>query len=191
MQLGREKVSRSLAIGLMLVTTQAFAVECGPIMRAVTIHQMEETIREADARMTQHGEALRSESTRLLAAATSDVQLQQIDKLLIEIDLINNATVSSERVQHLLSTGWQLALIRDKMVDARDKAMLSGHLSIQLAGTRPLAEKTSQYISSLLTRLTRPGVAVDLSKLRDSVELVVKNLAKCTPPSQGSNAKPG
>ena len=112
-----------------------------------------------------------------------------IEQLQSEIADVDSALSAGNDLQTEIANSWMLAMLRDKMVDARDKTMVSAFLSLRLSLARKMSELTDPMIGRTLRRITRPGIAVDVAKLRDAVETVAKELAKCTPPPQGAARK--
>ena len=172
-----------LAIGLLIVGAKALAIECGPTMRAASLSQMEEAVDSATTKLLQQSIALLEEMGRS-ANARSDSDLSAFGKISNESDRISNATTAGERVQDTLNTNWILATIRDQMLDARDKARVNAYLSIALANAKRRAESASKSLAATLSTVTRPGIAVDVAKLRDTIDVVIKAFEKCVSPIQ-------
>ncbi len=187
-------MKRYVAIGLLLVATEAGAIECGPIVRAVTIHQMRESIKVPNQVLIPHRIRLHGESSRLLRTKSPEEEIEFM-KMSLEISRLADVMNAGTTVQEALGVAWLLTSLRDDMRDTSDKKLLNEQLSHYLADARNAAERAHPYIGDLLTRatsigdlLTRAtsaifaGVAADIAKLRDAIGAVASDLKNCTPP---------
>jgi hypothetical protein len=186
----RNKVKRFVAVGLLLVSSQALAIECGPIVRAVTINQLQESVKEVGRILLSHRETL-LEETKGLGGSLSDFRDNQVAIANAQREMGNlaSASDSAQTVWGQLDTALQLAHIRDRMANVEDKQLVSAYLSHRLWRTFMLAEHANKSINLSLANISRPGFAVDIAKLRDVVAVVLKHLANCTPPPQGAERK--
>ena len=177
-------MKRYLAIGLLLVSSASVAIECGPSMRAALINQLEGSVRAASERLSQHSAALIKEMQRLLTNAKSNGDTLAFERVEVENGQLSRIIYLGDRIAERLSAASMLVQIRDGMVNVKDKTLVSAHLSIELSRTQKMGENMFKDINSTLTALSRPGVAIDVAKLRDAIDVVVKTLAICTPPPQ-------
>jgi len=123
-----------------------------------------------------------NEVKMLLGRATSDAGIQQIEKINQEINLLDSVTLDYNTVQGPLNTASTLAAIRDVMVDKRDKTILELYLSESAVYAKNHAELSFNATNRTLTVMSRPGIAVDVSRLRDAMGMVLKELQKCESP---------
>lgn len=80
-----------------------------------------------------------------------------------------------------LSRGEMLARIRDLMRDSQDKQILRQSLSSVAHGARDLSHTVHDSVNQTLAGLTRPGIAIDVSKLRDLAGEAAKMFDSCDP----------
>jgi len=178
----RDKVKHYIAIGLLLVSSESVAIECGQKMREATIKDLGDSIGVARQRLLEHSKGLHEDVKGLLSTARSGDDLRPIQQLQDEMGLIEFAEKGGRDVEAEMRFAGTLALIRDAMVDAKDKAVVSWVLSNHLYTTGKLAEATKPLTSFSLRKITRPGIAVDVAKLQDAIEAVVRHLSECTAP---------
>ena len=168
-------------VAAMLVATELRAVECGPIMRAVTIHQLRDSIKVPNEVLFPHRLRLVDDSKRLLPTKSLEDE-KELATMQLETSRLEAVNGAGTQVQEALGVAWLLASLRDDMRDAGDKKLLNEQLSHYLADARKAAERARPYVGDLLTRAMLPGVAVDIAKLRDAIGFVESDLKNCTSP---------
>ena len=186
-------VKRYLAVGLLLVSSQAAAlllnsqsvsVGCVPTMRAATIDQVKLAVTEASARLLQHLGALKQDLGRRAKAAPTEAADADAGKIAQELDSLNHIMQAVKGINNALGPASLLAAIREQMVYSADKVAVNARLSLLLFTARQEAEKAYQYVGPALTKITSSGVAVDVAKMRDAIEAVLKAVGNCTPAVQ-------
>lgn len=171
-----------IAVALASFGSTVLAVECGPKLSGERIEQLLKPIGEATALLAQHQNSLNDDVRTYLSRAPIDPALNRIDKLQLEITQIGHVMEYALRVENGLNEALTIAAIRDVMLDSRDRWRVNLFLSLKVFGARTHAEKIAPAIGAVLTRLTMPGVAVDISKLRDSIVLVARAFEGCDKP---------
>ena len=65
------------------------------------------------------------------------------------------------------------------MVDKRDKVVVEKYLSSSVFFIKGSAERVLSYVNGIMAKLSRPSLAVDIARLRDSVAGVAEEFASC------------
>jgi hypothetical protein len=65
------------------------------------------------------------------------------------------------------------------MVDRRDKVIVEKDLSATVVRAKKIAEISYRTTNQFLTRMSRPGIAIDVSKLRDAIGRVITEFQQC------------
>ena len=164
------------------------AVECGPFVQVQKLDQLQSSVRFANGLLTQHRESLQREVSGLLGYAPTQATLNEVDRINREDDLLKSADASV--VEMALQNASILAAVRDVMVDQRDRVIVEKYLSISVFGTKRLAEIKLRYLNQILAKISRPGVAIDVSRLRDEVGAIASEFEKCESPKPLTTRKP-
>lgn len=187
-----------LAIGLLMISSQAAAVllgsqpaamECGPAARAAMIERMKSTVREANARVLQDFRALNQDPGRREKPAATDAAIAEADRSAQELGSLIDIMQAGDGTGNALESASLFATIRDQVVYGGDKVAANDRLSLLLYLARQEAEKAYQTISPALAKITGPGVAADVAKLRGAIEAVLRVLGNCVPPAQEAPRK--
>ena len=171
-----------LAMLLAVMSSSAAAVECGPIVQTSRLENLTELLTAAETLLNQHNRSFLNEWQNLRDRTLSDAILQQIQKIQFETDLLGSVIANNNSIKGPLDTTLTLANIRDAMVDKRDRTVVALYLSQSAAYTRKIAEISYRDTNESLTKISRPGVAGDVSKLRDAIGMVLRELEKCESP---------
>ncbi len=191
-------MKRCLAAGLLFASSQAAAVllgsqsaalECGPTMRAVTIEQLKVTVKEANARVLQHFRVLNEDLGRRGKAPATGAAIAEADRAAQELGGLIDIMQAVDGTYNALESASLLAAIREQMVYGGDKIAVNPRLSLLLFNARQEAEKTYRSISPLATKITSPGVAADVARMREAIEAVIRVLGNCVAPAQGEAGK--
>ena len=143
---------RVLAIAALLVISEAGAIECGPIVRNAAIRQLLSSLDDIRGSLLRHFDALQSEVKVLLSTASpQNENLTKIEKIQLEIQLIDLVQQVGDGTREYLNISQTLVLVRDKMVDERDRRTVGKFLSLSLSSTRRTAEKGTETVGSYLT----------------------------------------
>lgn len=167
-----------LMLAMAFATFRAGAIECGPSMHVVTLDNYQEAVRAANEKVSGHSTALLTEQVMLQDNASL------FDKIQAEIGYLDMAIQAGDRAAATLNTAWILALVRNQMIDKRDREIAARFLSLTLKHSHEVAQSAFNSTNNVLRRLTRPGIAVDVAGLRDAIETVAKDLSKCSPPER-------
>ena len=171
-----------IAAWLVLIVPVVHAVECGPLITDSRVKSLEKSLTDAIEVLDQHNKLLLDEISKLLASTPSEASLNQAGKINLESDLLLSAKSAGEIVQARLDALSTLVSIRDLMVDKRDKMFVEVQLSASVVFTKNLAEIAYKRANESLARLSRPGVAIDVSKLRDTIGVVSNEFQRCESP---------
>lgn len=172
-------MKRYLAVGLFFVSVQALSIECGPIVHIVRIEQMKNSVGEAQTTIMQHSGPLVALVKGLIDVASTDSAIREADKMQLQLDFLGQARTAGERLEGALQTALLVAQIRAVMLDRRDKERVNKFLSLSLRDAGRVAELSYRSTSDVLSKLSIPGVAIDVAKLRDESRVVVKEFEKC------------
>lgn len=178
------------AAWLVLVVSVVHAVECGPLVMDSKVKSLEKSLTDAIEVLDQHNNLLLNEASRLLASTPSEASLNQAEKINLEVDLLVNSRSAGAIIQARLDAVSTLVSIRDSMVDKRDKMIVELYLSAVTVHTKNMAEIAYRQANASLTRMSRPGVAIDVSKLRDTIGTVLREFQRCESPKLPSRGPP-
>ena len=175
-----------IAAWLVLIVPAVHAVECGSLIMQNRVEHLKKSLTAANEMLRQHRMSLLNEAGTLLGNTPSDAILNQVAKINREHDLLVGVISDGESVQGPLDTVSTLVSIRDVMVDKRDKMIVELNISLNAVHTKKMAELSYRTTNESLTQMSRPGVAIDVSKLRDTIGLVLGELQKCELPKMPS-----
>lgn len=175
---------------LVLVVPLVHAVECGPLIQESKVKALEKSLTDALSKLRQHEEVLINENKRLLAGAFSEVSEKDFQKTTLEIDRVSLSHIVGEQVESRLDATSMQVVIRDLMVDKQDRLIVEKYLSLYAAQLKRISEINYRYISKTLTQVSRPGVAIDVSKLRDVLGTVLGEFQRYEAPKPPSKRAP-
>lgn len=170
-----------LAVALLTFVGNVLAVQCGPRVAYERIELLQKPIDEIGRTLLQHSESLQQQATSTMIGPQSEISVARVEKIFREIDLLSSAETAGERVSTALQTASVIAGIRDVMLDSRDRERVNLFLSNQLSSIGRGANSAWEYLNKLLTRITIPGVAIDVAKLRDAIAVTRSEFEKCEP----------
>jgi hypothetical protein len=110
----------------------------------------------------------------------TDATLNEMMGVLVEQELANSANTLELELK--LGEASTLASIRDVMQDKWDKSVVQSYLSLSVVSANSQAEIQLRSLDRIMTRTSRPGIAVHVSKLRDAVGAVATEFQKCERP---------
>lgn len=150
-----------IAAALTLSGATAFAVECGPLVQHDRLNQLESSVQEIGINLIQHHDTLQSEIDGLLRYAQTQSTINEIDRNQRDQSIVAGVLDAGERVGTALNAASMLAGIRDTMMDKRDTVIVERFLSLRISYIKRTAENQLRYVNKILTKLSRPGLAVD------------------------------
>lgn len=166
----------------MCLSSAAIALECGPLVSSEKLDQLQNAVANAGAVLNQHAGSLIQDMRGRLNAAQTEAALAQVDKMQLELNEIQQAESVGERVESALRIASVLAGVRDVMVDRRDTELANKFLSLYIAAAGRYAREANPFVNRILTKISIPGVAIDVAKLRDAIGMVGRELEKCESP---------
>ena len=177
----RKAASLCLASLFALTTLPSYAEECGKWLSTTHVKNLVAPVDLAIENLMQMSESLGKE-----AKSTLDSQsFQQFDKIITEDGIATSIITSANTAKQYLDEALTLTLIKGLMVHPKDKATVESFLSINAVGALKSSRASQNRINQLLTRVTRPGLAAESTKLRDNLADISRSLGKCTnPPSK-------
>jgi len=174
--------TKTLTAALITLATltafSCFAEECGKRLTDTQIEKIITSIEVVTGNLSRHQEALTKEAGNLSAAGAFD----KADRSLSEESLISLAQQSAGYVVTSLDQALMLSQLKSVMVDQRDKIVVEKFLSTVAARVGKSSQNAHERVGQLLSRITRPGIAVDTAKLRDNLASTTKAFESCTPP---------
>lgn len=153
-----------------------YAAECGQMLSHTQISKLTAAARQSNSNLLQHMKSLATEWQGIAGSGVSSVKLRG------ELDRVSWTYDYSRELQNSLLRAEMLAQIRDVMRDSRDKQIVQQSLSIAAASTRDLSRTVYESVNELLASLNRPGIAVDVSRLRDLANETEKVFESCELP---------
>lgn len=154
----------------------AHAAECGSSLRRPDIARLAAAARDSNTNLLQHIKSLTLEWQTIADGGISSAKVRS------ELDKVRFTHDYSRELQHSLARAELLTQLRDSMRDTKDKQATQSFLSIAASATRELNETVRESVGELLTSATRPGIAVDISRLRDLANETAKLFGNCTLP---------
>lgn len=187
-------IVRSLryALSLALVSTVSTiqAVECGPLANTDNIGQLQQSLDEANSALLRGRRLLVEEVGQLLKGSPrTEAALVESERINREQELLESAGASE--LGAWLSSSGTLAAIRDAMQDKRDRFVVEMYLSLQLVMVKQHAEIQLNSVNRSLAKMSRPGLAIDVAKVRDSVNAVLAEFRNCESPKLPPKAQRG
>jgi hypothetical protein len=165
-----------------LTALNCMAEECGKRLTDAQIERFIESINVPVNNLSQHTQALLLEEGNLIAAGA----FERADRVAREQVLISSADQVASYVSNNLDKTLLLAQLKNVMVDQRDRMIVEKILSLIAKSVKDTSQRAHERISQLLSKVTRPGIAVDVAKLRDSLAEINKVFSSCTaPPIRG------
>jgi hypothetical protein len=163
--------------GVFGTLQDANGAQCGISLREPQVKTLLETLTAATANLDAHKRTLLDEAEAKLDR--NNIRGSQADSN--EHGLISRVEGVALRVESALSETLTLARIRDVMQHPFDLQVLTAYLSAQAHHTRNVSQIAATYITDVMTRITRPGIAVDIAKVRDQIAETRKAFADCDP----------
>jgi hypothetical protein len=157
----------------------ADAIECGPVLRPERLLELANGVAQAAAQLLQHDSSLGREAEGLWRHASTQATLDRISKIQRDQDLLGYAHERTARLETDLQYAHVLAGIREVMVDKRDKVVVEKYLSSSAFFIKGSAERVLSYVNGIMAKLSRPSLAVDMARLRDSIAGVAEEFASC------------
>lgn len=164
-----------IAAWLVLTVPLVHAVDCGPLVMLSKVTALQDSLTGALSALRQHQGVLMSEGSR-------EARESEFQKIFNEIDRLNLSMSGGEQIEIRLDAISILVSIRDFMVDKQDKLIVEQYISLYGLNVKNTAEIVFRSISKTLTQVSRPGVAIDVSKLRDAIGTVVGEFERCEAP---------
>lgn len=159
----------------------AHAVNCGPVISPAQLEQLKRPITRARANLLQHSSALVRELEGLKDHPRA------YDHVGLEQGRVNLAYDGTGALEDMLDRMDVLVQIRDLMVDKRDWDVLAGSISIHAVQVNAMSARTQQRLTDVLTKLTRPGIAAEVSQLRGFIAALSEAFGNCDlPPRRGT-----
>jgi len=171
-----------MAAWLVLVIPVVQAVECGPLITSSQVSSLDQSLSEALSLLMGHEKSLGEEIENRLANARSDIEFNRINKISNESDQLRNVSTLGQYVQFRLEALGILISIRDVMVAKLDRTIVEKYLSLMTAAAKQTAEIGYKQTNTVLAKVSRPGIAIDVSKLRDAIGKVVSEFHRCEIP---------
>ena len=171
-----------IAAWLVLIVPAVHAVECGPLIQTDRVNQLHRAVQVLGMGLFPHIDSLQNEIDGLLRYSPTKATVEEVGRISIEQDFLIQANLSGENVETAVNAALVLATVRDFMVDKRDRVVVESYLSISASYVRSIAEIRTRYLNQLLTKMSRPGLAIDVSKLRDAIGMVLGEFQKCESP---------
>jgi len=191
-------VKLCLAIGLLLVTSQAAAVllgspsdgtQCGRTTRAAMVERMKADVRAANARVLERFRSLNRESGGRESPPATGAATAEVDRVAQVLGSLIDIMQAADATGNALESAALFATIRDQVVYGGEKVAANARLSFLLYAARQEAEKAYQTINPALAKIIRSDVAADVATLRAAIEAVIRVLGSCLPPPQGAPGK--
>ena len=170
----------SFALVVVLVASTCLADECGKWLTESRIEKLEAPIETARANVLQHTQSLNQETKDFLDAGS----VALADQALLESERVTGTYDAVDVVVKNLDQALLLAQLKDEMIDSRDRVFVEKYLSLTAAHAGRVSRLAQERINQYLIRVTRPGVVLDVSKLRDSVSDTLKALENCSLPDK-------
>ena len=160
-------LTKSIFLMLVLISPTCVAEECGKSLTTSQIEKLRSSIATSQKNILQHMESLTKELT---------------NQALNQRDIGNQVYEEAQGVLVPLEQGLLLTQIKNAMIDSRDRETVERFLSIIAVHTAIASSRAQEKINRLSTSISRPAVALDVSRLRDSVNDVSQALENCTRP---------
>lgn len=161
-----------VALVFALLATSGHAAECAHTLNQAQLRRLVEPLTKANGTLHQHLKSLTNELARTPNRGA-------FDTLSLEYDRISTAYDAALMLIDSLNRTEMLVRLHDLMLDARDKKTLNQYLSVAAHDTRETSQVVERALNELLSRLIRPGLAIDVSKVRDSAAKAAKLFESC------------
>ena len=162
----------AVLVGL-LISHVVLAAGCGQSLTLRELEVVGEPLDRAMETVLQHLVGLAEEMPALV---DSPAKFQRVS---MEHEYVRQSHDAGIMVQGHVDSMRILLGLRELMVDKRDKGTVSQYVARKGAYSRKAAERATQRVNNMLTHVSRPGVAVDVSKLRDALSQVGEVFGKC------------
>lgn len=168
-----------LIVAVLVLMQTAEGADCGASLRHAQVWKLAAAIEAAVKNLTQHRGELITEQEGMLKRRSGfdDIGMRKVE---IEIDNLSSAQDSAGETSKWLDQALLLLQLREAMVDQRDKTTVERHLSLVAVTLAKQSRGAVAYINKTLVRISRPGIATDVARLRDSVGAVLTTFENCT-----------
>lgn len=136
-------------------------------------------IESTQKNLSLHRGALQDEASKLNSIGAHDKSMRNYD----EDGLIDSAQRSADYVVIELSKSLMLSQLKSMMIDQRDKVAVERFLSLVAVYVGKSSQAAQERLGQILSRVSRPGVAIDIAKLRDILTATTKDFGVCNAPS--------
>ena len=168
-------------IGLTMMVSTVHAVECGALVTHSRLSELQRSLNVADSALRRDEELLLAEGQGMLKRSpVTDATLNDAMRVLGEQERVSSANTSE--LELLLGAASTLAAIRGVMKEKWDRSVVETYLSLSVFSVKGQAEIKLKSLDRILTQTSRPGIAVNISKLRDAVGALVTEFQKCESP---------
>lgn len=171
-----------LVVACFIQATTAAAADCGRSFAHSQVEKLVKAIEAANTNISQHRVLLLHELRAMLERGSGGNGELNFRKVAAEEVLLSSASISTTYTLATLERAQLLLQLRNLMVDQKDMTTIERHLSIVAAGVGDQSRMSKTAINQLLALESRPDIATDMAKLRDSVSDVVAVFEKCTMP---------
>jgi hypothetical protein len=158
-------VVAALAIG----HSGVYGANCGQTVSADQIENLSAPLLQGRDNLMRHSEALLAEMKMLVGQSGFDNVVDEqtsVDQMLTYI----------EGVREGIDRMALLVVIRGSMIDKRDRIAVEDYLAIEVVSTAKITGHAQAALARVLTRVSRPVIAVDGARLRDTLTSVEKAL---------------
>jgi hypothetical protein len=169
---------------LLFITTSFLAgparsQPCGQIT-SDQVDAMRESVMAVTLALAPHGDGLLNELSLLLKARRYSAS--QADKLLDEQWHVHVIEDQLDAVYASLDTAWKIATLKEHIAETQPSpsSYALGVFTRQLQSTRKLSERSTIYIAKMLGRFTRPAIALDATRARDTLNSISASLSSCS-----------
>ena len=168
-------MKRWIAVGLLVVSMDALAVDCGTTVSSARIQEMLASMEEPSEALIRHSSSLAMQA----ADASKSGRIRDFNNLLMETNAVDFMHTTGGGLQSTLTTAQVLAIIRDRMVNRADRNVVSEYVQLWLATAERVAESSQQLANDAVPHFSTPGIAKDVAKMRDRFEAIARELEKC------------
>ncbi len=158
----------ALCIG---TNTPAQAAGCGQTLGAENLAHLIKPITASEKNLNDHVHTLADEMRPLTGVA--------FDRAEVEFNHMRMALDSATHLRSKLLLIRNLVIIRDQMLDRRDRLLLESYLSVYANEARSVSRIEYEAATGLLGKLSRPGFAVEVGQYRDAASAAANALQSC------------
>jgi hypothetical protein len=174
---------KALALMACLVhATNAAAADCSQSLTRTEVEKLSTAVAAAQKNLSQHGQSLFEEQGVMLDRGPGNYSSIAFGKISDDQTRLTRADFAATTVASALDQVLTLIMVRDLMVDTQDKLTVETFLSVDAYGVGLHSRNAALYLNQ--ARVSRPGIASDLAKLRDSVSGVSAAFENCDKPER-------